>query len=94
MTAIKISMEDESRKREMPLVRAQLLANIHKFGHPNPNRPPNIKGFVFKISLAEGSMPFRTKLRRLSILERMSLAARITIMLANGQISESKSEWC
>jgi hypothetical protein len=75
-------------------VRAQILANIDKFGHPNPNKPPNIKGFMFKISLVDGAEPFRTKPRRLSILERMSLAARIAIMLENGQISESRSEWC
>ena len=91
--AIKISQEDEGRRKESPLIRAQILANIDKFGHPNPNKPPNIKDFVFNISLADGAVPFRTKPRRLSILERMSLAARVAIMLENGQISPSRSAW-
>jgi hypothetical protein len=72
---IKISEEDEGRRMEAPLFRAQILANIDKFGHPNPDQPPNIKGFEFRIALEEWAVPFRTKPRRLSILERMSLAA-------------------
>ena len=91
--AIKISQEDEGRRKESPLIRAQILANIDKYGHPDPNKPPNIKDFVFKISLVDGAVPFRTKPRRLSILERMSLAARVAIMLENGQISPSRSAW-
>jgi hypothetical protein len=70
-----------------------VFANIDRFDHPDPKNPPKIKGVEFEIKLAEGTQPIVSKLRRMSILERMCLAARVALMLNNQMIRPSRSHW-
>ena len=70
-----------------------MYANIDRFGYPDTKNPPKIKGVEFEIKLTEGTQPIVSKLRRMSILERMCLAARVALMLTNQMIRPSCSHW-
>ena len=48
----------------MPLFKAQLFANIDRFGHPDASNPPRIKGVKFDISIEEGAKPVHSKPRQ------------------------------
>jgi hypothetical protein len=78
---------------DIPLFRAQLYANIDRFGHPDPSNPPRIKGVKFDISIEEGATPVHSKPRRMPILERMCLVARVYLMMSNKMIQKSSSNW-
>jgi hypothetical protein len=93
ITDVMISNEGESRKLDIPLFKAQLYANIDRFGHPDPSNPPRIKGVKFEIKLEEGAIPIHSKPRRMPILERMCLAARVYLMMSNKMIQRSSSNW-
>ena len=41
---IDISKENPSRVAEEPFFRAQCLANLHIYAHPDPSNPPSVKG--------------------------------------------------
>ena len=91
--SVAISKENEGRILDLPLFKAQLYANVDRFGHPDPSNPPRIKDVEFHIRLEEGAAPFQNKPRRMSILERMCLAARVFLMLENKMIQRSESCW-
>ena len=39
---IDISVENSSRKAEEPYFRAQCMANLHVYAHPDPRDPPSV----------------------------------------------------
>jgi hypothetical protein len=94
LTKIDISTESPARLAEKDIILAQALANIDRFGHPNPNQPAKANGDIFTINLVDKLLPpcFR-KSKRLANMAYWSLRRRIEYMLLRGEIRESNSPW-
>ena len=90
---VTISKENAWRILDILFFKAQLYANIYRFGHLDPKNPPKIKGVEFEIKLAEETQSIVSKLRRMSILERICLAGRLALMLNNQMIRPSRLHW-
>jgi len=94
LLVIDISTETPSRALEKPFFLAQCLANIDRFGHPNPTDPAKAKGSVFKNELEDDRLPpCSRKGKKLATATYWSLRRRIEHMLSRGEIVPSKSNW-
>jgi hypothetical protein len=89
---IKISTESVSRTMEADIFRAQALANIDRWGHPDPNSPVKVENKTFTIRLKNpGDEPCYTKPRHPSQSEYWSLHWRTEYMLRRKEIGHSQS---
>jgi transposase InsO family protein len=94
MCNLDISHETPARKAESHLFKAQAVAHFDKWGHPDPIRPPRIKGKEFKITLIkemEGKPPCNHRMRKLSRSEYHSGRCRQQHMLARDEIGRSEA---
>jgi len=83
---IDISKENLSRAAEEPFFRAQCLANLHIYAHPDTLNPPSVKGREYEINLNDTS-PCTNPMRRTSLLEK-SLS-----ILENKTTNGQKYDW-
>ena len=74
------------------LFRAQALANLDAFGHPNPDNPPTIPGYEYKIELTDPN-PVYHKPQRFNQTETAFLEARITELKGYGKLEDSDSQY-
>jgi len=89
---IDISLENPSRKAEEPYFRAQCLANLHIYAHPDPKDPPSVKGREFEINLSDTS-PCTAPTRRTSLLEKAYLYWRTKQLESRKMIGVSHSAY-
>ena len=66
---IDISEESTARVIKKDLMLAQCLANIDRFGHPNPNQPAKANGETFVIRFITTMLPEIKTTSKRSILE-------------------------
>lgn len=91
---LSICIEDDPRKLEEPLVRAQGFANLSTWGHPNPDNPPSVREAVARIRLIDPNMqPIYAPPRRYSELETYSLRYRTEKMSRRRMLRHSTSAW-
>jgi len=89
---VDISVETPYRVLEKDIILAQCVANIDRFGHPNPNDPAKARGPVFSIQLNDKRLaPCYRKSKRLAIATYWSLRRRVEHMMTRGEIRKSKS---
>jgi len=89
---IDISKENLSRKAEEPYFRAQCLANLHIYAHPDPANPPSVKGREYEINLTDTS-PCTNPMRRTSLLEKAYLYWRTKQLMGRNMIGVSTSAY-
>jgi len=89
---IDISVENPSRKAEEPYFRAQCLANLHVYAHPDPKDPPSVKGREFEINLHDSS-PCTAPMRKTSLLEKAYLYWRTKQLESRKMIGISTSAY-
>jgi transposase InsO family protein len=91
---IDISTETPARATEKDYLLAQCIANIDRFGHPNPMSPAKAEGNTFSIDLIDKRLPpcFRRS-KKLAYPMYWSLRRRVEYMLERGEIKESISSW-
>ena len=89
---IDISKENPSRIKEEPYFRAQCLANLHIYAHPDPTSPPSVKGREYEINLTDTS-PCTNPLRRTSLLEKAYLYWRTKQLMGRQMIGVSSSAY-
>eukprot|EP01034_Spumella_vulgaris_P021823 gene21823-27892_t len=91
---ISISEESESRKAELPIFRAMLLANLDRFMHPRDNDIPKMKDVQFDIELLEGEeTPSVAKYQHFDVWETRFLHLQIKQMMLEGRVERSTSPW-
>eukprot|EP01034_Spumella_vulgaris_P022164 gene22164-28272_t len=92
--SIDISEETRARKLEKPLFRAQLLANLDCFAHPDKFNQPKIKGRQFVIELREDDKePAVARYQRFDPWQTRFLFLKIQRMCAENRMERSESEW-
>eukprot|EP01034_Spumella_vulgaris_P028194 gene28194-35010_t len=92
--AIDISEETRARKLEMPLFRAQLLANLDCFAHPDKWNQPKIKGRSFTIDLREDDKePAVARYQRFDQWQTRFLQLKVQRMIDEKRMERSDSEW-
>ena len=74
------------------LFRAQALANLDAFGHPDPENPPTIPGYEYKIEVTD-SNPVYHKPQRFNQTETAFLEARIAELKGYGKLEDSSSQY-
>ena len=89
---IDISVENSSRKAEEPYFRAQCMANLHVYAHPDPRDPPSVKGREYEINLSDTS-PCTAAMRRTSLLEKAYLYWRTKQLESRKMIGISSSAY-
>jgi hypothetical protein len=89
---IDISKENSSRVAEELYFRAQCLANLHIYAHPDPTNPPSVKGREYEINLHDTS-PCTNPMRRTSSLEKAYLRWRTKQLLGRKMIGVSSSAY-
>lgn len=89
---IDISKENPSRTAEEPFFRAQCLANLHIYAHPDPTTPPSVKGREYEINLTDTS-PCTNPMRRTSLLEKAYLYWRTKQLMGRQMIGVSSSAY-
>ena len=89
---IDISVENPSRKAEEPYFRAQCLANLHIYAHPDPKDPPSVKGREYEINLNDTS-PCTAAMRKTSLLEKAYLYWRTKQLESRKMIGVSTSAY-
>ena len=89
---IDISKENLSRIAEEPYFRAQCLANLHIYAHPDPSNPPSVKGREYEINLTDTS-PCTNPMRRTSLLEKAYLYWRTKQLMGRNMIGVSSSAY-
>jgi len=89
---IDISKENLSRAAEEPYFRAQCLANLHIYAHPDPTNPPSVKGREYEINLNDTS-PCTNPMRRTSLLEKAYLYWRTKQLMGQKMIGVSSSAY-
>jgi len=89
---IDISKENPSRIAEEPFFRAQCLANLHIYAHPDPTSPPSVKGREYEINLTDTS-PCTNPMRRTSLLEKAYLYWRTKQLMGRNMIGVSSSAY-
>ena len=89
---IDISKENVSRIAEEPYFRAQCLANLHIYAHPDPSNPPSVKGREYEINLTDTS-PCTNPMRRTSLLEKAYLYWRTKQLMGRNMIGVSSSAY-
>ena len=89
---IDISVENPSRKAEEPYFRAQCLANLHIYAHPDPKDPPSVKGREYEINLNDTS-PCTAPMRKTSLLEKAYLYWRTKQLESRKMIGVSTSAY-
>ena len=89
---IDISKENPSRVAEEPFFRAQCLANLHIYAHPDPTIPPSVKGREYEINLNDTS-PCTNPMRRTSLLEKAYLYWRTKQLMGRNMIGVSSSAY-
>ena len=89
---IDISVENSSRKMEEPYFRAQCMANLHVYAHPDPRDPPSVKGREYEINLSDTS-PCTAAMRKTSLLEKAYLYWRTKQLESRKMIGVSSSAY-
>ena len=89
---IDISVENPSRKAEEPYFRAQCLANLHIYSHPDPKDPPSVKGREYEINLNDTS-PCTAPMRKTSLLEKAYLYWRTKQLESRKMVGVSTSAY-
>ena len=65
-----IEKSTPGRALEEPIVRAQCYSWLDRYGHPDPDNPPRIKGHECPIELLDSNIkPIRTKIKSTNVLE-------------------------
>jgi len=79
---------------EARVIMAQALANLHIWGHADPLSPPFIDGPEVRIRLIDPAcQPVNIKPRRMDPYESAAAHWRCQLMLRQGRIEPSSSEW-
>ena len=89
---IDISVENSSRIAEEPYFRAQCMANLHIYAHPDPRDPPSVKGREYEINLSDTS-PCTAAMRKTSLLEKAYLYWRTKQLESRKMIGISSSAY-
>eukprot|EP01034_Spumella_vulgaris_P021960 gene21960-28041_t len=92
--AIDVSMESPARKLEAPLFRAQLMANITRFAHPDKDDQPTVKGREFVIEVRDDDKePIAARYQRFDPWQTRFLHVKIRHMIAEKRMERSTSPW-